>query len=112
MGDSSLERRRAVRLEAALAVEVRDERGFSLHSTRDLSTGGLFFDRAIPQPVGALVELSFQLPGDPRAIRCQGEVANVPDAKGFGMGVRFVDLSPMDEDRIERFVAQVAARGG
>ncbi len=84
-----------------MAMEVRDQNGFLLLSTRDLSSGGAFFDRSIPRPVGQRVELRFTLPGDTRAIRCEGEIANVPDAQGYGMGIRFLNLSPADEKRID-----------
>jgi uncharacterized protein (TIGR02266 family) len=89
-------------------VEVRDEHGFSLQSTRDISIGGVFFDRAIPYAVGVEVELSFTLPGEAHTIRCRGEVVNVPDAKSFGMGVRFLDLAPIDRAALERFVGESA----
>jgi uncharacterized protein (TIGR02266 family) len=104
----SLERRRERRAAVALAVEVRDAHGFSLQSTRDVSTGGLYFDRAIPYAVGVEVELTFTLPGEDRTIRCRGEVVNVPDAKSFGMGVRFLDLAPIDRAALEKFVGESA----
>lgn len=99
----SFERRSALRAPVVMTVEVRDARGFSLHSTRDISSGGFYFDRAIPHPVGARVQLAFTLPGETRAIRCDGEVVNVPDKKGYGMGIRFLDLAPADADRIDAF---------
>lgn len=102
----SLERRQALRANVVIAVEVRDARGFSLHSTRDISSGGLYFDRAIPHPVGARVQLSFTLPGDTKAIRCDGEVVNVPDKKGYGMGIRFLDIAPADAEHIESFARE------
>ncbi len=92
----------------AIAVEVRDPHGFTLQSTRDISTGGVFFDRAIPYGVGVEVELSFTLPGETRLIRCRGQVVNVPDAKSFGMGVRFIDLAPIDRQALARFVGEAA----
>lgn len=103
MSDTGPERRRAARANVVITVEIRDERGFSLYSTRDISSGGVFFDRAIPHPVGELVELSFTLPGDPAPIRCRGEVVNVPDARGYGMGIRFVELREADGQRIGAF---------
>ena len=106
MTDSSLERRKSPRVPVSLAVELRDSRGFSLHSASDLSAGGLFFDRAIPHPIGAKVTVAFKLPGDDRSIVCMGEVANVPDEKSFGMGVRFLDLQPADRDRLQAFIRQ------
>jgi uncharacterized protein (TIGR02266 family) len=107
MSDSGLERRRATRAHVVITVEVRDERGFSLHSTRDISSGGVFFDRAIPHPVGERVELSFTLPGEEKPFRCRGEVVNVPDKKGYGMGVRFLDLSGPDAVRLDAFARQM-----
>lgn len=102
----SFERRSATRAAAVIAIEVRDGRGFSLHSTRDISSGGVYFDRAIPHAVGARVELSFTLPGEVRAIRCEGEVANVPDTQGYGMGIRFLGLAPADAAAIEAFTRE------
>ncbi len=100
---SDFERRQNVRVPVSLPIEVRDERGFSFHSTRDVSATGCFFDRAIPHAIGARVALTFSLPGEGRNIRCEGEVVNVPDKKGYGMGIRFVNLSPADAHRIDEF---------
>jgi uncharacterized protein (TIGR02266 family) len=101
---SSLERRRAVRVAVVIPIEIRDARGFTLHSSSDLSVGGVYFDRAIPHQVGTRVELSFNLPGDERTIVCAGEVANVPDAHQYGMGIRFVDLSAEHEAMLFEFI--------
>lgn len=109
--DSSLERRRDVRAPVALSVEVRDGRGFSIHATRDISIGGVFFDRAIPHAVGTKVQLAFALPGDGKTIRCEGEIVNVPDKHGYGMGVRFLDISPVDRKRVEDFVHEMVGSG-
>lgn len=79
--------------------------GFSLHSTYDVSIGGVFFDRAIPNKVGARVTVSLRLPGEEQPIVVAGEVANVPDETTFGMGVRFINLKPADRERLERFLA-------
>jgi hypothetical protein len=43
------------------------------------------------------------LPGDSVAIRTDGEVVNVPDKRGYGMGIRFLGLAPADAARIEAF---------
>ncbi len=102
----SFERRQATRANVVIAVEVRDARGFSLHSTRDISSGGVFFDRAIPHAVGARVQLAFTLPGESRTIRCDGEVANVPDKHGYGMGIRFLDIAPADAAAIDAFARE------
>jgi uncharacterized protein (TIGR02266 family) len=106
MGDS-LERRGQTRVEVSIAVEVRDSSGgFTLHSTRDLSTGGVFFDRAIPLAEGAAVQLEFRLPGESAPIQCDGQVVNIPDTHGYGMGINFVFLKEADRARIETFIEQ------
>ena len=104
MTDTSLERRRELRVAVALAVEVRLGPDFTLLSCRDLSTGGLFFDRSIPHAVGTPVGLEFSLPGDSEPIRCSGRVVNVPDAHEFGMGIHFEKLTEADRARIDAFV--------
>ena len=103
---SSFERRRAVRVSVVIPIEVRDARGFSLHSCSDLSVGGVYFDRAIPHSVGSKVELSFTLPGSDQAVVCAGEVVNVPDKHQYGMGVRFVNLSAADQAMLISFIGE------
>ena len=101
---SSFERRRAVRINVVIPVEVRDAHGFSLHSSSNLSLGGVHFDRAIPHQLGTQVELLFKLPGAERTLICAGEVVNVPDAHAYGMGIRFLRLTPEDETMIDDFI--------
>ncbi|HEX4620968.1 MAG TPA: PilZ domain-containing protein [Myxococcaceae bacterium] len=105
----SAERRRASRVPVAITVELRNERGFSLHVSSNLSAGGAFFGRSIPHPVGEKVKVTFSLPGEAQPITCQGEVVSVPDKKSFGMGVRFLDLSSPDKVRLDAFTH---AQGG
>ena len=107
MADVSLERRNALRVAVAIPVEVRLGRNFTLHSTRDLSIGGLFFDRAIPHPIGTVVHLSFRLPGDSSPVRCEGEVMSVPEHGGYGMGIRFSQMLDADVKRLDSFVGEM-----
>lgn len=99
----SLERRRDSRLPIVIPVELGDERGFAVHSTSDLSVGGAFFARAIPHPVGAQVKVILRPPAM-APFTCRGEVANVPDANDFGMGVRFLDLPEAEQTRLADFI--------
>lgn len=99
----SMERRGATRVRIVIPVELADDRGFLVHSTSDLSVGGAFFAFAIPNPVGSRVKVTLRPPGlEP--IRCEGEVANIPDAQEFGMGVRFIGLDEKDKKRLEAFI--------
>jgi hypothetical protein len=100
------DRRTAARIPAAIPIEIRDGRGFSLHSSSDISTGGAFFDRSIPNPVGSKVTVSLLLPGE-KPIVCDAEVVNVPDRRNFGMGVRFLNMSAIDQKRLESFTSKI-----
>lgn len=101
---SDLDRRRNPRVPVNLPVELRDARGFSLYSSRDVSIGGIFFDRAIPHPLGSKVTVAFTLPGDDQQIVTQGEVANIPDEHSFGMGVRFLGLAEPERQKLQAFL--------
>lgn len=96
------ERRRAQRVRVSVSVEIRDQHGFSLHSVSDLSPGGAFFDRSIPNAVGSKVKVTLHLPGE-SPIQCEGEVVNVPDRKNFGMGLKFFNLTEADQARLTAF---------
>ena len=108
------ERRAHPRQPVAITMELTAGGDLYFHVSANLSTGGAFFNRAIPHPVGTEVELTFQLPGpDVAPVRCRGEVVNVPEeGDGLGMGVRFLDLSEADTARVASFIEAVAARAG
>ncbi|MBL9038578.1 MAG: PilZ domain-containing protein [Archangium sp.] len=101
------ERRHQPRVPAVMSVEIRDGDDFAIFASSDVSVGGLFFDRAIPHAVGARVHLRFTLPGERELIECDGEVANVPDPTGYGMGIRFIDVRPDDVARLQVFITTV-----
>ncbi len=103
------DRRAHPRHSVAITMELTAGNDLYFHVSGNLSRGGAFFNRAIPHPVGTMVELTFQIPGDDGpSLRCKGEVVNIPDGNdGLGMGVRFIDLDPSDQERIELFVEQV-----
>lgn len=101
------DRRRATRIRVQVSVEIRDEHGFSLHSVSDLSQGGAFFDRSIPNAVGSKVKVTLLLPGEP-VIQCEGEVVNVPDRKNFGMGLKFFNMSEADQARLTAFTEKLS----
>jgi hypothetical protein len=67
----------------------------------DLSTTGAFIDSMTHIPVGSMVKLTFSLSG--REIQAMAEVAHA--MPGFGMGVRFVELSEEDRHAIGAFVS-------
>ena len=106
------DRRAHPRQPVAITMELTAGGDLYFHVSANISTGGAFFNRAIPHPVGTEVALTFQLPGaDAAPVRCRGEVVNVPEAgDGLGMGVRFLDLGEADIVRVQGFIEAVAAR--
>ncbi len=105
MERNSSERRSSPRYPIEIPIEVTVGSEMLIHLTANLSGHGAFFERAIPYAVGTRASLRVLLPGE-RAIRCQGEIVNIPDKKGFGMGMRFLDLPAEDEQRLEQFAAR------
>ncbi len=100
MSDSNDRRKdRRVPVELWIEAEAGDELYF--HRAANLSVGGAYFDKTIPEPVGKVVQLRFTLPGG-WSVACQGEIVNAQD---FAMGVKFMGLSEADRLRIETLVA-------
>lgn len=89
--------------------------------TWDISEGGIFINARRPQPVGTRLRFQFTLPDSDEPIMALGEVSWItatmelpaikegamPDphlARPQGMGVRFLELSAVDTDRIKAFI--------
>ena len=83
-----------------LYTEVRYE-GPGIHAeTRisDISLSGVFIDALSPLPVGAVLKLSFTLPGG-HLVATEGVVAQSQPT--IGMGVAFTSLKPEDAKLIQ-----------
>src|SRR5688572_27860682 len=70
----------------------------------DLSATGAFVDSMTGLPDGVRITLKFSLPTGPVAIEAE-VVHSMPH---FGMGVRFVDLTPEQEAILERVVHELS----
>lgn len=97
--------------------EVRAE-GMTVHGkTLNASVNGLLAEVDGELSVGRVVDVEFFLPEDPDSVRSRGQVARrAYEAPSFHpvFGIRFLELSARDRDRIGRFVAarSRAAGGG
>jgi uncharacterized protein (TIGR02266 family) len=87
-------------------VVFEDELGEGLFYvfSKDISMGGLFLASDIPVAVGALLFLSFALPGCAKPVKVTGEVVRQCDREGGGMGIRFLGLSGFARKRLEDFL--------
>ena len=102
------ERRQAARHSLEVQIEVGIGRELLFHATTNLSRDGAFLQRAIPYKVGTKVKLLIRLPDGGKPIACEGAVANIPDAKTTGMGLKFANITEKDQRRIDAFARQVA----
>ncbi|MBI5487152.1 MAG: TIGR02266 family protein [Deltaproteobacteria bacterium] len=98
------ERRSSPRINVRLQVVETHEDSTYFQRTGNLSAGGLFLEGTMPHPPGTKVRLGFHLPNDERPVEVTGEITAPGKDEGLGMGVRFLDLSPDDRGRIERFL--------
>ena len=77
----------------------------------NIAAGGVFFDRAIPHPLGTEVTLKFALPGDREMVVARGRVVNAAaSSDGLGMGVKFVHVEGDGEQRIRAYLLTSARK--
>jgi uncharacterized protein (TIGR02266 family) len=97
-----------VELEVLLVSEPNIYPGF----VENLSEGGVFIATREPLPMGSQLTMMIGLPdgGAPIAVRGEVRWTREPTSEGapLGMGIRFVDLSFEDGDRIRAFIADRA----
>ena len=106
----STTRRTKPRVELEIWVEERQGSDSYLRRTRNLSEAGVFFDVALPSPVGTEVSLRFELPGDPDPVVATGEVVTAGIGPSqLGMGIKFTHV---EGDGIERIRALIRASIG
>ncbi len=109
----------ATRREVNTMLRVHELRveGVTVHGkTLNVSVNGLLAEVDGELNVGRVVDVEFFLPEDPDSVRSRGQVARrAYEASSFRpvFGLRFLELSARDRDRIGRFVsARERAAGG
>ena len=102
--------RENTRAEVAIKVDFVCNGIEGLAYTRDLSTDGCFLHTHEPLGLGAVLSLSFQLPGPGgRDVKVEGEVVRMqpPGASRAGtpgLAVRFTTITAADRGEIGRFL--------
>lgn len=99
------ERRKSARVRCDVSVELRPP-GATLiwGKASDLSVGGCFVEMPAPLPLDSPLEIFLWL--NQTKVRLQGSVASA--APGFGIGVRFLNVSPQDRELLASFVRVLA----
>ena len=99
------ERRKSPRVKCDVPIELRPEGEANMWGkASDISTGGCFIEMPIPLKPGAKFEVALWL-GESK-LRLKGEVAS--SAPGFGIGVRFLDVSPQDLELLRKHIDAIA----
>ena len=79
---------------------------------RDLSRGGFFIRTAVPHPVGARLEVSFEVPGRPgRTIVGEAIVVRVSQDPDLGLGCRFFQISAPARGHLEECLRILEGEG-
>ncbi|HEY7817411.1 MAG TPA: PilZ domain-containing protein [Vicinamibacteria bacterium] len=94
------ERRKSQRVLFCNEIEVV---GYGPRRSSDVSAGGMFLETIAAFPKDTVLELKFKLAeSDSAPIAVHARVLYV--ANGIGVGLEFMDLTPEDRGRIERFL--------
>ena len=103
--------RRQLRTITKIEVSLEKDGRFILGRSVNISSNGMLLEVDRVLPGEGRVRLHFFLPGDARPLRLDGEVLRAEFAGAMAKyGVRFVDASDGDRERIEQFVHRLRAR--
>lgn len=100
---------REKRVNAIIKVEYGNDKRKSIDFIKDISKVGLFISTARPFEKGEILDVKFTLPDGNYPIRAKAKVAwsrSEPEgvSKVRGMGIKFLNLSPWDEDALKSFL--------
>jgi type IV pilus assembly protein PilZ len=109
------DRRQFERVLVDLEVDYRCEDTFLFAYITDISAMGIFVQTRSPEPAGTRLNLRFTVPSQDQPFELEGEVIWVnPYRPGDrenlnpGMGIRFVDLTMSDRERLTELVKTFA----
>ncbi|WP_437752919.1 TIGR02266 family protein [Sorangium sp. So ce1389] len=110
----SLNRRSSERLDVTWLVDCETDDTFLYASITNISEMGIFVRTTQPLSIGTRLTLRFAPPGAGGSYVLEGtvqwinEVRPLHDNPNPGMGIRFVDLTPDDRERIVDTIRTIA----
>ncbi|WP_437721531.1 TIGR02266 family protein [Sorangium sp. So ce861] len=110
----SLNRRSSERLDVTWLVDCETDDTFLYASITNISEMGIFVRTTQPLSIGTRLTLRFSPPGSEGSYVLEGtvqwvnEVRPLHDNPNPGMGIRFVDLTPDDRERIVDTIRTIA----
>lgn len=108
------ERRRHQRFTASISVDYTTGESFLFAYIDNISEMGIFVRSEDPAPVGTRLRLRFASPDGAEPLELDGEVVwinpvrVIGDNPNPGMGVRFLELTPDQRERVVDLVRTVA----
>jgi hypothetical protein len=93
-----------------LAVQIEHEQGMQIGFSRDISVGGMFIETKEPVAPDTYLRMRFNIDDSGSIIIVGGEVRYAVEK--IGMGVRFLELQPVDHNRIDVFLTKAEAIAG
>jgi type IV pilus assembly protein PilZ len=111
---TSVERRTVERVDVTWSVDCETEDTFLYASITNISALGIFVRTSQPLEIGTRVTLRFAPPGARAPFVLAGVVQWVNPVKVLaenrnpGMGIRFVDLTPLDRERLVDAIHTIA----
>lgn len=114
---SGADRRVHERVLVDIEVDYKADDTFLFAYITDISAMGIFVQTNNPEPVGTRLNLCFRTPKElgGRQMELEGEVIWVnpyrpgaSDGRNPGMGIRFVELAPLERDEVLRMVRTFA----
>ena len=103
--------RAAERFDLEVKVDLESDHNFYTGLTQNISAGGLFIATNAIRKIGDRITLKFSLPGTAEPVAVETEVRWIRENSALhkiegasGMGVRFVNLSPLAAAAIQKFL--------
>ncbi len=95
-------------------TKVGDGRKYFFGYARDVSRAGVFIKTVTPRNPGDEFEIEFTLPRADFKIKCRAQVVwsrkfSEAGKKDPGMGLKFLDLDPFIQDKIDEWVQKERA---
>jgi uncharacterized protein (TIGR02266 family) len=103
--------RASERFDLEVKVDLESDSNFYTGLTQNISAGGLFIATNAIRKIGDRITLKFSLPGTAEPVAVETEVRWIRENSALhkiegasGMGVRFVNLSPLAAAAIQKFL--------
>lgn len=112
------ERRKHIRLSESLKIiyeVIKPLNGHDSYMTKNISEGGICIPTNQRLEPGMILDLQIHSPKFLRPILATGQISWIEEAKKgefkFLMGIKFIEIEPLDYDKIINYIRQRAREG-